>query len=249
MSRIAELKKEKAMYAEAASRLEAREKDGEAGSRRGAVLRSSSDSRLSTRSQRSSRSPSRVPMAQDSSRSSWLLKPNLNPRYHDREMFDAKGSANSEDRRSSLARSASAEPSRGRHGDTDRCGRARTRSLSSQSRHHDRESGLIQTAGRLAATAAATAAAAAANAQSSGKVGRIFVPSSPCESKEFNVMASVSKAARSAREMNATLASRVKSLDFDGCGPQFNEITKIDLSDMHDYLTVVKKLRESGTIQ
>lgn len=257
LSRIEELRREKALYAEAVRRMESvPSADGDEDSQRGSKRTSLGSSLLNktassagrsinnSHSVGSSRGGTGPESSLDSSRSDWLLKPNLNPRYHDRTMFDATGGANSEDRRISMTRSSSADPERGRNARINANSR-RPRSLSSHSR--GQESGLVQTAGRLAATAAATAAVAAANVEESGRVGRIFVPSSPCESKEFNVMASVSKAARSAREMNATLASRVKSLDFDGCGPQFNEITKIDLADMHDYLTVVKKLRESGT--
>jgi hypothetical protein len=262
LSRIAELRRERARYEQQQGQEQGQGgEDGSSdeeyvslsrvGSR--ASLRSS-DSRLSRPSERRDRrSRSNSGDVEDSSRSSWLLKPNLNPRYHDTDLFSATGGPASEDRRQRLSlsglRSSSAEPAaRGRATRSSPGGgapRPRPRSISNTSR--SRDSGLLQTAGRLAATAAATAVAAAANAESSGKIGRIFVPSSPGQSREFNVMASVSKAARSARELNATLASRVKSLDFDGCGPQFDEIAKIDLSDMHDYLSVVKNLRESAS--
>jgi hypothetical protein len=33
---------------------------------------------------------------------------------------------------------------------------------------------------------------------------------------------------------------RVKSLDFDGAGPLFSQIEKIDLNDMHEYLNSIK---------
>lgn len=156
----------------------------------------------------------------NSSRSDWLLKPQDRDAASERHGSPPSGS-------------------RGRSRESAYYTRAASRSRS-------RETGIVQTAARLAATAAATAAAAAASAEGSAQIGRVFIPSSPATNREFNVVASVSKAARSARELNATLASKVKSLDFDGAGPLFSDIERIGLSDMHDYLNSVKELRHSG---
>jgi hypothetical protein len=71
---------------------------------------------------------------------------------------------------------------------------------------------LIQSASRKSATSAATAALAAANVVA-GAIGetpqKAFIPSSKAQgAKEFNVVATVSKASREANRLNATLASK-----------------------------------------
>ncbi len=152
---------------------------------RGRSPEASSASDSPTRRRRASSAPSlNDSFDRNSSRSDWLLRP------QDRDALSERhGSPPSSNRGRNRDSAVYAHGSR------------RRRSLS-------RESGIVQTAARLAATAAATAAAAAASAEGSAQIGRVFIPSSPATSKEFNVVASVSKAARSARELNATLASK-----------------------------------------
>eukprot|EP01039_Chlorochromonas_danica_P009465 gene9465-10455_t len=74
-----------------------------------------------------------------------------------------------------------------------------------------------------------------------------FIPSSRGgqASSEFNIIASVSKASRAASRLNATLASRVKSLHSGGAGRIFDEVPRITLVDLKSKLAAAKKLRES----
>jgi hypothetical protein len=73
----------------------------------------------------------------------------------------------------------------------------------------------------------------------------VFVPSSTTGSNEFNIVASVSRASRAAKELNATVASRVKSLHSGGTGELFEEIPRITLADLQHQLKAVKELRKS----
>ncbi|KAJ1420582.1 hypothetical protein B484DRAFT_399826 [Ochromonadaceae sp. CCMP2298] len=81
--------------------------------------------------------------------------------------------------------------------------------------------------------------AAALNPSAPSKAS--FIPSGNQKS-EFNVVASVSKAARAAQQLNATLASKVKSLQFGGTGDLFDEVPRVSLMDMQQHLAAVKKL-------
>jgi hypothetical protein len=150
----------------------------------------------------------------NSSRSSWLYNPSVLDNLPSKSPERARGAHVSE---KSHRRSLSASSGRSQ---TSEQRRARSRSLSigdgasaanrSMSYSHEGSpADLVRSAARLAATAVATQAAAVASIDNA-EAKRVFLPSSvsPSENKEFNVVASVSKAARSARELNATLASR-----------------------------------------
>jgi hypothetical protein len=83
--------------------------------------------------------------------------------------------------------------------------------LCQATRRHD--SSLIETAARMAATSAANAVvatnlAATSSASCSACYRPKFIPSSSMPNQEFNVVASVSKAAREAKSLNARLASK-----------------------------------------
>jgi hypothetical protein len=149
-----------------------------------------------------------------SSRSSWLYNPSVLDNLPTQSPERVRGIhvAEKSRRRSSSASSGRSQSSE-RH-------RARSRSLSfgdgnssvgrnASYSHEGSPVDLVRSAARLAATAVATQAAAVASIDNA-EAKRVFLPSSaaPSQNKEFNVVASVSKAARSARELNATLASR-----------------------------------------
>lgn len=90
-------------------------------------------------------------------------------------------------------------------------GKARMRSKSVDSGLGPRiyDPSLIEAAARMAATAAATSVVAANSAaHCSACPSRAFIPSGPKANKEFNVIASVSHAAREAKTLNARVASK-----------------------------------------
>ena len=120
---------------------------------------------------------------------------------------------------------------------------------------------LMESASRQAATAAAAAAAAVAqvavanlayaspknrSSSPSPLVRRAFIPSSNTtksgQGNEFNIIASVSKAAKAATRLNATLASKVKSLVGTRDSELFEGVRKVDFVDMLDHLTTVKRM-------
>lgn len=152
----------------------------------------------------------------NSSRSSWMYNPsNLDnlPTKSPERVRGAMSRSPERSRRRSTSASSNRSQSSGKQ-------RLRSRSLSigddsmtsGRSFRHSHEGSpadLVRSAARLAATAVATQAVAAANIDNA-EAKRVFLPSSaaPSQHKEFNVVASVSKAARSARELNAALASR-----------------------------------------
>ena len=83
--------------------------------------------------------------------------------------------------------------------------------LNQAARRHD--SSLIETAARMAATSAANVVVASNLAATSSSSCTAcyrpkFIPSSSNKNQEFNVVASVSKAAREAKNLNARLASK-----------------------------------------
>jgi hypothetical protein len=83
--------------------------------------------------------------------------------------------------------------------------------LNQATRKHD--SSLIEAAARMAATSAATAVVATNLAATSSSSCTAcyrpkFIPSSSNKNQEFNVVASVSKASREAKNLNARLASK-----------------------------------------
>lgn len=119
--------------------------------------------------------------------------------------------------------------------------------------------GAVTSATRFAAAAQAAASAATVHYtphNSSKRRGRSPVPEkrreppedvgsfipSGRQSREFNIIASVSKASRAAKQLNATLASRVKSLQSNGGGDLFKQVAKVDLEDMRSHLSATKKL-------
>ena len=82
---------------------------------------------------------------------------------------------------------------------------------------HSNESFLLENAARMAATSAANAVVAANLSSTSSPSCTAcyrpkFIPSSSQSNREFNVVASVSKAAREAKNLNARFASRYGSL-------------------------------------
>mmetsp|Transcript_12628 Transcript_12628/g.17348 ORF Transcript_12628/g.17348 Transcript_12628/m.17348 type:complete len:578 (+) Transcript_12628:45-1778(+) len=66
-----------------------------------------------------------------------------------------------------------------------------------------------------------------------------FIPAN--SGSEFNIVANVSKASRAAQQLNASLASKVKSIHNDGSGDIYDEVPQIHLEDMHRQLAVRKK--------
>mmetsp|Transcript_20593 Transcript_20593/g.29538 ORF Transcript_20593/g.29538 Transcript_20593/m.29538 type:complete len:554 (+) Transcript_20593:84-1745(+) len=111
------------------------------------------------------------------------------------------------------------------------------------------DSSLIEAAARMAATAAATSVVAANNSSHCTSCPpKKFIPPSSKSNTEFNVIASVSKAAREAKSLNARVASKVKSLDFKGTGPLYQDVGRVDLEDMHKYLRTVKRMESSRSI-
>mmetsp|Transcript_9088 Transcript_9088/g.17044 ORF Transcript_9088/g.17044 Transcript_9088/m.17044 type:complete len:548 (+) Transcript_9088:154-1797(+) len=122
--------------------------------------------------------------------------------------------------------------------------------LKQSSRRQD--SSLIETAARMAATSAANAVVATnltstCSSSCSACYRPKFIPSSSRSNQEFNVVASVSKAAREAKSLNARLASKVKSLDCEGIGALYKDVYRVDLQDMHDQLRAVKKVLQAQT--
>lgn len=72
-----------------------------------------------------------------------------------------------------------------------------------------------------------------------------FIPAGGSKNSEFNIVASVSKASRAAKQLNATIASRVKSLHSGGVGTIFDEVPRVELLDMQHQLAAVKMMRDS----
>lgn len=113
---------------------------------------------------------------------------------------------------------------------------------------------LMQLASRKSATTAATAATAAANLveasvnSRSGTPQRAFIPSSTRQNaKEFNVVATVSKASREAARLNASFASKVKSLDDAEIEKTlFHNVRRVGLTDMLEHLSTVKQYQNPG---
>ena len=113
---------------------------------------------------------------------------------------------------------------------------------------------LMQLAARKSATSAAIAATAASNlveaAESrSGTPQRAFIPNSTKQNaKEFNVVATVSKATREATRLNASFASKIKSLDDAEVEKTlFHNVRRVGLADMLEHLSSVKHLQSSSS--
>eukprot|EP01038_Epipyxis_sp_PR26KG_P009330 gene9330-12572_t len=56
------------------------------------------------------------------------------------------------------------------------------------------------------------------------------------QKQEFNIVASVSKASRAAKQLNSTIASKVKSLHSGGSGDIFSIVPRVDIQDIQNYL-------------
>eukprot|EP01033_Poteriospumella_lacustris_P007792 gene7792-5605_t len=87
------------------------------------------------------------------------------------------------------------------------------------------------------------AASSSSSTMATNKVA--FVPSSTTGSNEFNIVASVSRASRATKELNASVASRVKSLHGGGAGELFEQVPRVTLADLQHQLRAVKVLRKS----
>jgi hypothetical protein len=122
---------------------------------------------------------------------------------------------------------------------------------------------VIEAAARMAATAAATSIVASQQSTTHCTAcppKKKFIPTGARTNKEFNLVATVSNAAREAKNLNAKVASRfviqielsltlmisarVMSLDYNGTGSLYQSTE--DLQNMQNYLRAVKKLHSSS---
>lgn len=85
------------------------------------------------------------------------------------------------------------------------------------------------------------ASAPAAAGEASSRVN--FIPTSSGVAPEFNIIASVSKASRATSQLNATIASRVKSLQRGGAGQLYggSEVPRITIMDLQHKLAAAKR--------
>jgi hypothetical protein len=121
---------------------------------------------------------------------------------------------------------------------------------------------VIEAAARMAATAAATSLVTSQQSATHCTAcppKKKFIPTGARANKEFNIVATVSNAAREAKNLNAKVASRfphqifpshfnclcrVMSLDYNGTGSLYQSTE--DLQNLHNYLRAVKKLHSSS---